>query len=107
MGTGLEVFCSGESQILPLVMVRDAVPMNKCRQRCILSMTAVYPRCQGSEKNIDHLVRTCPGPVNVWRRFMQCLPHVSGATTTRQWMSANLQVAHNALFCAVVWNLWK
>ncbi|XP_057419083.1 uncharacterized protein LOC130713326 [Lotus japonicus] len=86
---------------------KEALPTNSKRFRCHLAPSATCMRCGASTEDVEHVLRRCPGAAWVWSRFTGTITGVPAAMHFRGWLFAHLQVNQNALFCAIVWNLWK
>lgn len=86
---------------------RNALPSNARRHHKHLAISAACVRCGAVSEDADHVLRQCPRSVWMWSQFARLLAKVPVAAPLRFWLYTHLQVQDNALFCAVIWNVWK
>lgn len=88
---------SGENKVLSLLIEKGAIPTNAKRLRCHLAQSAVYPRCDADNEDVDHIFRCCPKSRSVWASLSSILPTLAGHMDFDLWFSELLQHEHNNL----------
>lgn len=85
----------------------DALPTNEKRHRNHLSITAVFPSCDGELEDLQHLFRDCPQVRGVSLRFGAAILGVDTNEDFQAWLSCLIASRHHLLCIAILWWAWR